>query len=372
MVARGALITLIWSFTLIVFSCKGPEQAAPAPEPAINEPTTSTNSSFDTMLSIMADPERPTSNVRLPNFYPGQLCHWVRNIAEDPQGNLWIGTNHFGVMRYDGGTLQYFTEDDGFGGNRVLAMVVDLNGTVWFATNGGLTKYDKQGFTTYTTKDGLVADDIWSMLLDDEGLLWLGTANGLSRFDGSTFSTIEYPVPPVTEPEIMLAPLRVTSLLQDKQSRIWIATDGQGITILDNDSHSYLTEDDGLADNSVADLLIDDKGNVWIGTMFGGISRFDGKSFINYTLEGQIAGEEVYALYQDTDGSIWFGAEGEGVYRYDGTDFRVYNEEDQLLGLGIQGIFRDSKDRFWFGGWKGLFRMKDDKFETVTRNGQWD
>ena len=71
-----------------------------------------------------------------------------------------MGTNGDGVARYDGDTLEYFSQYAGFGGAAVRGIVEDKEGNVWFGTSGGLTKYDGVSFTNYTTKNGLVDNDI--------------------------------------------------------------------------------------------------------------------------------------------------------------------------------------------------------------------
>lgn len=363
----------IWICALlltVLISCKGQETESRQATPESNN-TSSTPS--QPMLDMMADPMRPITNVRIDDFYPGQLCHWVRNIVEDPEGNLWFGTNHFGVMRYDGEELNYFTEANGFGGTRVTGMLVDGKGVVWFATSGGLTKYEDGQFTTYTTKDGLPTDYTWSLLLDQNDQLWVGTTEGLCIFDGTTCIPFEYPKPPVEDPDIMMAPERVSSLMEDQQGRIWIATDGQGITIYNGDSFEYLTEENGLANNSVSELLQATDGRIWIGSMLGGMTIYYDDDFFVYPSPGNgVQGEEVGALYEDTDGSVWFASEGYGVYRFADGLFERFDQEQGLITSGIIRIFRDSQDRFWFGGWKGLSRLQDGQFSTVTRSGPWN
>ena len=46
----------------------------------------------------------------------GQVSPFVRRIFQDRRGHLWFGTNGEGVARYDGKSLEYFSIDEGFGG----------------------------------------------------------------------------------------------------------------------------------------------------------------------------------------------------------------------------------------------------------------
>lgn len=350
-------------------SCKGQETETSQSAPKrINHSSTQSQP----MLDMRADPMRPVTNVRIDDFYPGQLCHWVRNIVEDQQGNLWFGTNHFGVMRYNGQRLDYFGQEQGFPGTRVTGMLVDHDGSVWFASSDGLVKFQDERFTTFTTANGLPSDYTWSLLLDDKEQLWVGTQNGLCIFDGEKCIPFDYPKAPVNNPEVMVSPDRVSGLMQDDSGRVWISTDGQGITIYDGVHFSFLTKADGLTDDNISEMFQAFDGRIWIGSMLGGMSIYDGRTFTPITIEDGVLGDESAAIYQDKDGSIWFSSEGHGVYRYNGKKFEQYYKKQGLISGGIIRIFRDSKDRFWFGGWKGLFRLQEGQFTPVTRKGPWN
>jgi len=46
-----------------------------------------------------------------------QIGVFVRRIFQDRKGDLWFGTNSFGVCRYDGERLTYFSTQEGLGGS---------------------------------------------------------------------------------------------------------------------------------------------------------------------------------------------------------------------------------------------------------------
>jgi len=304
-------------------------------------------------------------------FYKGQLCHWVRCIFQDIKGDLWFGTNHYGVIRYNGDTLEYFTEKSGFAGSRVNEIIEDKKGNVWFATSEGLTKYDGRSFTNYSMKDGLVNDEVWSVIIDRNYIFWIGTSEGISRFDGAEFTTFPIPKVSVKDTTSMISYNRVSHILEDKNGNLWFGTDGFGIRKYDGKTFTNYTKLNGLCDNNIAEMMEDKEGNIWIGTMHGGVSRYDGKTFTNFTRNGEISGEEVYGFHEEKNGNIWFAAENTGVYRFNGSSFTIFNAKDGLETNGIQAIYEDKEGRFWLGGWKGLFRFDGKNFFPVTKNGPW-
>lgn len=320
-------------------------------------------------------------------FIDGQLCQHVRKIFQDKSGNLWFGTNVYGLIRYNGDTLEYFTEKDELGGGRITGIVEDDKGNVWIGTYAGLTKFDGRSFTTYTEKDGLLNKEIWSLIIDTKGIFWIGHNAGISRFDGKEFTTFPIPKAHVKDTTTVYSYDRITSIIEDRKGNFWFGTDGFGICKYNpkvepegtDKTFTLLTKEDGLPDNTIYDLMEDSHGNLWIGTFFGGVCKYDGVKFTNFTNTGLINGVEVSGFFEDSSGDIWFAAENFGVYYYDGTSFTNYNADNGLITNGILCIYEDREKRFWFGGWGGLFRYDPsallrpdgETFFTVTKNGPW-
>ncbi len=304
-------------------------------------------------------------------FIDGQLCQHLRRMLQDRSGNLWFGTNNYDIMHYNGDSLQYFHAADGVGKGRVTGILEDEDGNVWFGTYSGLTKYDGEKFTNFAVDDRINNNEIWSLTRGRDGTFWIGTMQGVSRFDGKTFTSFPVPKAAVEDPTIILAPERVPAILEDSRGNVWFAFDGFGITKWDGEIFTFLTTENGLPDNNVYDLFEDTRGDIWIGTMFGGLSRYDGEKFTNFTEKGLIDGIEVGGLYEDSRGHVWFAVENHGVYCYDGDNFKHYYKDHGLPTNGILCILEDRDGQFWFGGWGGLFRLIDDRFVSVTREGPW-
>lgn len=313
------------------------------------------------------------SQIKDPLFYiDGQLCQHLRKIYEDTKGNLWFGTNVYGIMRYDGKKLEYFDKEEGMADGRITAILEDKEGNVWFGSAEGLIKFDGTSFTSFGEKEGLHNAEIWSVYLDNDGSFWIGTTDGVSRFNGKQFSKFPIQRAKIKDAETVYSFDRITHILKDKKGSMWFGTDGYGITKYDGTHFTYFTKEDGLCDNNISEMMLDSQGKIWIGTYFGGVSMYDGKAFTNFTEDGTIKGIEVGAFFEDKKGTIWFAAENHGVYKYDRTTFTNLNAEQGLNTNGVLSIYQDKEDRFWFGGWGGLFRYNGSSFASVTNNGPWD
>ncbi|MBP7642520.1 MAG: hypothetical protein KA767_04230 [Saprospiraceae bacterium] len=301
----------------------------------------------------------------------GMVTEFVRSMHQDHKGNYWFGTNTNGIIRYNGQYLEQMPIVQNDMGVSVRAIVEDKMGNIWFGTSSGLVKYDGVKFTVFSTSLGLQHEEIWGLFIDSQGLIWVGSIGGLSHFDGKKFTPFLLPESSVENPQHMLSDKLVIKILEDRNGKMWLVTDGNGIFTYKQGVFNHLTNKNGLTDNQVADVLADKKGNIWIGTFNGGVSKFNGKTYTNFTKDGIIDGLETYNFCEDQKGNIWFSAEHHGVYRYDGTHFTNFTTENGLTTNGVQSIMEDNKGQLWFGTWQGMSIYDGQNFMNASKKEPW-
>lgn len=321
-----------------------------------------------------------------------QISEYVREVFQDREGHYWFGTNGEGVCRYDGTSLTFLSEKEGFGGTAVRGIVQDDAGAMWFATDGGVSRYASGVFTNYTMADGLSANSVWSLMLDSSGTIWAGTHEGVCRFDSGSFVPFPLPGHQVEHPESSFSSRIVFAMFEDQAGSIWFGTYGAGVHRYDGESFTSYTTSDGLAGNLVRSVRGDRLGRIWIGTDGGGVSCFDGSTFRTFTVEDGLNNNRVFEILEDHAGNMWFSTLGAGVCRYDGSSFTGFGVDRGLIvndlpcpcgsgkqhqnchgpgGGHVQEIFEDRDRRLWFGCSGGLFRLEGERFVNVTRNGPW-
>jgi signal transduction histidine kinase/ligand-binding sensor domain-containing protein len=104
----------------------------------------------------------------------------VRALAEDRQGNIWIGTGDGVLSEFAGGKFTSYRMDDGLENQAIWSLLPDADGTLWVGTfRGGLLRFKGGKFTRYTAQSGLHSDIICQILDDGLGKLWIGSRNGI-------------------------------------------------------------------------------------------------------------------------------------------------------------------------------------------------
>lgn len=166
--------------------------------------------------------------------YPGfGLYMEVRNMAEDRNGRLWIGTID-GLMSLqtdfrrtaDIRLTTYRDNGEMLANSDIYSLYRDDQGCIWVCTfGGGLSKITgekdrKPVLDVIGVREGLKDDVILSAVGDKKGRLWLGNTHGLSCYDGRTNRVTTYGqadgLPPVDIEE--------AAALSNGNGEIWIGS----------------------------------------------------------------------------------------------------------------------------------------------------
>ncbi len=214
----------------------------------------------------------------------------VSAIAKDHAGQLWFGTNGNGLVRFDprSGRSTTYTHDASdprsLNHNRVTALRVDRGGSLWVATDFGLSRWEPatQDFSTFRPQPkGLV--QYRSISEDASGALWLATTSrGLHRFDPGTnaFKVFDAELRAAQPP----GHNRVNSVHVDRTGIVWAAT-FRGLGKLDPRDATFKSYNSrsGLPADTVLGILEEDDGRLWVSTP-NGLSRFNPRTetFTNY------------------------------------------------------------------------------------------
>jgi ligand-binding sensor domain-containing protein len=311
----------------------------------------------------------------------------VKEIVQDDNGLIWIGTDHGGVNIFDKTTssIRYVLNDEddhkSISENSVQSLYKDRDGIIWIGSyNYGVSYYHPNIFrfrlyTHHRNKPrALPFNDINAFAEDKKGNIWIGTdGGGLIRFDPET-NTFEQFVNKPGDPNSLSNDV-IVSLYIDKEDILWIGTYYGGLNRFDGKKFTRYKHDPAnlrsLGDDNVWEIMEDSQNNLWIGTLKRGVDVFDRKKneFIHYSAgsPNSIHTNYVDALLEDREGNIWVGT-GYGLEVLDKQSGRFVhylndlNNEKSISNNGVLCLLQDSRGMIWIGTLGGL-----NLYEPATR-----
>jgi hypothetical protein len=162
----------------------------------------------------------------------------ITSLASDTDGDMWIGFDGSGLIKFDGENwLSFTTQNSDLASNDIALIAVDHLNRVWivydFAPQGtppsGVAVFDGTSWTTLTTDNsGLIDDQVNTIAFDADNRAWLGTANGISVFDEHKWITY-------SQNNSGLLADGISDIAFDGEGRAWIGTYGKynGVNVFD-------------------------------------------------------------------------------------------------------------------------------------------
>ncbi len=289
----------------------------------------------------------------------------VMSITEDTNGHIWLSTFDAGVCEILPDTVRSYNVEELTGNNRIWTSLTDKNGALWFGSSFGLFSYTKKKFKSYGVEDSLSDPMILSLLEDSKGLLWIGTAKGLCVMENGKIKNFKaIPGNPET---------RIRDIQEDKSGNIWLATRG-GVYKFDRQRFTLFNEAQGLPDRIAYCIEVDPQNRVWVGTQ-NGLAVLESERFNTVDLNATNGSSSINFLKYYFN-EIWFGTNN-GLYSFSSQVphpseqllVRRYGLEDGLRSLetNLNAVYVDSKDRLWFGTAEGVMLVQSGYLGEHTR-----
>lgn len=310
----------------------------------------------------------------------GKISFNVTGIKSDAKGNLLIGTNGWGLLVKEANSdeahqLSFRNESqDNTGFYNIQTICIDKERS-WLVVRGaGLCIYDP------VKKDIRIINNTLKsatcMEADGKGNLWIGANNGLFKYSIANNSFVQQ----FTEGPGQLSVNSVVTLCFDQDKRLWIGTEGGGISILDiaSNKFSYILPGEdkkSLSSESVFGLRMDKENRMWIGTLKGGVNIVDIQKSRFETIAhnpfdpNSLAYNFISTFYEDQHSNLWIGTDGGGMSIWDRKQnkFTNYRHEgsnaSSLSNNSVTCIARDHRGNTWIGTFGGGIN----RFDPNTR-----
>ncbi|WP_262245274.1 hybrid sensor histidine kinase/response regulator transcription factor [Parapedobacter soli] len=298
---------------------------------------------------------------------------WIRCIAFDTAGHVWIGTYHQGMYCLD-------TEQD-----RVTQFLIRPNSVTGQDNDvNDISPLDAENLLVGTTTGGVQIFNLrtrsFSPLLErdsrdrplyvrhisraDNGDLWIGSESGLYIYHPQTrqYENLRH----VNGDTFSITDNAVHSVYQDREGGMWLGTFFGGVNYYIEpyslfEKYYPVTGSNSIKGKSISEFCEADDDHIWIGTEDAGLHRFDPetKRFTN----GYLPATNVHALMQDGD-RLWVGSFTEGLFVLDSKterykQYRSSSDRGSLINNNIYSIYKDYMNVIWVGTMMGLCRYDE-------------
>jgi ligand-binding sensor domain-containing protein len=254
----------------------------------------------------------------------------VLSLAQDPSGDLWVGTYADGVYRLRNGRVQrHYGEADGIPAGHIRAIVVDAGGDVLLGSQRGVLRIHAGQVRREDAPD--LPHSLITALASIDGALWIGSVEGASVLDHGRVRAL---------PLEAMGGARSVFGFRAIGRDVWIATD-RGLYRDRGDVLARVGLEQGMPVDTVFQLQPDRLGNVWIPSNRG-VLRI-GLDNLNAAADGRVAlaverygeidgmansqanGSSAPSIIQRGDGAIWLVTAG-GVAAVDPARLQRYRD----------------------------------------------
>lgn len=310
------------------------------------------------LLAPIQKKGQPLQFLPLPETFNVPLLKsaWIRDILEDAEGTIWIGTLKGLVKIGADGSHQLITEREGLPTNDVLCLFQDMEKNIWVGGSRGVAKLvTKTKINTYTTANGMLDDNIIQLLPSNNGNFLVITQQGTQLFDKSKNTFL-----PASAGRDHSGGSGAYFAVKDSAGNFFTPSHG-GVMFTDD----FINWQKVLFYPKSAALLIDSKKNMWVGGLDSGLFRIQ-YNYIDDTprLVRQtqyLSGSGIRSIYQDSKGYIWAGTRYHGIFRIHpenpGDTVLHFNQAKGLTSNRITSIAEDKNGSIWLSFYHGLDKL---------------
>ena len=280
--------------------------------------------------------------------YPKEANGNIKCIETDPQGNVWVGTEHGSLLKFDGKTwtsidlnscvIEKF-KSKALGS--IQTIFFDINNSIWVGTSLSTFYFDG------TKWDCLINSKLTNFVgyirkfHRSGNTIWMYHTQNIFKYENNKwtiFSMIPY--------QFRLN--RLNGIYKD-------ISEVDPLDTIRYDIDTNLT----IPGGQIYDFDFDKDGNLWYATGEKGVVKYDGTSWINYTKSNStIPYDWVLRIKNDKQGRLWCGANQSGICVLENGIWEIYSDTNNFdassEGDNVESIFPDNSGNIWIGLFGGI------------------
>ncbi|WP_376696661.1 diguanylate cyclase [Wenzhouxiangella sp. EGI_FJ10305] len=275
----------------------------------------------------------------------------VLDMAEDSEGNLWLGSRWEGVARLWNGWVFRYDHPEGLHNSLVWTVARDSQGDIWTGTMDGLAVFRDGRFEKLVSGRDQPHPHAYTLLVEDERV-WVGTRTGLYWWNRRDEKVEK---PPAFSP---LDSAQVNGIVPFAGD-YWLATT-EGVWRWDGEQMHRMASSGDLGGRDVRLLYKTEDGKLLVGTRRGLLYWHENRF---QRAEGVATDRDVTAIIELSDGRLAVGTLDEKLYIGRDSTWHEFDAED---GLPVNSpfAFGEADGRLWVAGIRGLYELPLDSIET--------
>lgn len=293
----------------------------------------------------------------------GLSSNKVLDIIQDKVGYLWFATTD-GLNRYDGYHFLVFRnqimDSTSLSNNLITCIEEDIYGDLWVGTQYGLNKYNRktnqfEHYFKQSDKNSISNNYIRALHADNNGILWIETVEGVLNKMHLHNGIVEH----YQHIGVSQNYYYYHCIFQENDSILWVG--GRNIpthrfNINTEKFERFEPNPNDPTKKREADIACyfqDSENNFYVSAL-DGTYLFDKKSVFD-----KILTSSTFSIIEDKERNIWFGT-GNGIYKkpIDSSFYYHYNfnanNPSSLIGNHINKIFQDRSGVIWVASNSGL------------------
>jgi signal transduction histidine kinase/ligand-binding sensor domain-containing protein len=302
------------------------------------------------------------TDVKLPASSTNNYSTYVTALCQDSNGFLWVGTQRQGLFELEHGKIRHFTEKQGLLDDGVTSLAADSHGSVWIGGKSGLNLWTGKKFKSFTTKDGLSDDFVSGVNVARSGTVWITTRVGMCRYIKGHIA------PYVFQTESQGRSPEYLGAYEDRRGNLWAFGDTYLINLAEGKRFNYFRSSES-ASVRIWSLCEGRDGRLWIGTSGRGLFCFENGRFQPVLLGQERWPYDVRSICEDNEGNLWLGTSGGGLVQLHPQSVHVLRAGQGLPTGYPTALATDVNGQIYVGLQRGgLFVGESGRFDRVGGN----
>jgi ligand-binding sensor domain-containing protein len=248
-------------------------------------------------------------------------------------GMLWSATNQ-GLTMSTSAYMNFLPLGQPYNLSTLTAMACDKDNNLWFSQEAALYTMPVNGSSTPRQVAKLPVD-IKCLYADAYGNIWIGTmGQGLWLLNRGGSLTAIHGIAQL-ENETVLD-------ISGSQGRLWVSglngveelayTTDNGRQVALVQLHNKYS---GIGSDYVYQVYPDKKGRVWMATDGGGVSYYQNGTYKKWDTTDGMPAKVAYTVTEDAGNAIWVGTLENGLYKYNNQKWQSVGKEQGLQDIQI-------------------------------------